>query len=87
VVDHEHQPEIIRSNDVIHRGDIGGVETRGEIIKIKASIWITFGALVVACLILLFSIYMKSSELQTWSTGLISMIAGAAISYGFAGRK
>ena len=81
-----HNPEIINSNDVIHKGDIG-VETKGEIIKIKASIWITVGALVIASLILGLAIYMKNSELQTWATGLISAVSGAAISYGFAGRK
>ena len=81
-----HEPEIIKSDDVIHKGELG-VETRGEIIKIKASIWITVSALFIACLILGAAVYMKNSELQTWATGLISAIAGAAISYGFAGRR
>jgi hypothetical protein len=85
-VNAHHSPEIINSNDVIHRGDIG-VESKGEIIKIKASIWITVAALVIASLILTAAIYTKNSELQTWAMGVISAVVGAAISYGFAGRK
>lgn len=81
-----HKPEIIDSNDVIHKGTVA-IEMRAEIYKIKASIWITVLALLVACVILGVAVYLKNTELQTWATGLISAVAGAAISYGFAGRK
>jgi hypothetical protein len=81
-----HKPEIIRSNEVIHKGDVE-VETRGEIIKIKASIAIAMASLFIACSILGLAAYTGNSELQTWATGMISGIAGAAITYGFNSRR
>jgi cation transporter-like permease len=81
-----HRPEIIDSESVLHTGEIDKVE-RVEIIKIKASISITLGSLVFACLALVAAAYTKNGELQTWATNLISAIAGAAISYGFNSRK
>lgn len=83
----EHKPEIIRSNEVIHKGDVDRVETRGEIIKIKASIFIAATSLLIACAILGLSGYTGNSDLQSWATGLISGIAGAAITYGFNSRR
>jgi hypothetical protein len=81
-----HPPEIIRSDDVLHRGDVGRVETKGEIVKIYAAIGISGAALVIGCAILGISAYTGKSDLQTWATGLISGIAGAAIAYGFNAR-
>jgi hypothetical protein len=83
----EHTPEIIRSTEVIHKGDIDRVETKGEIIKIKASIAIAVASLLIGCAVLGLAAYTGKSELQTWATGLISGIVGAAITYGFNSRK
>jgi hypothetical protein len=83
----EHKPEIIRSKEVLHSGDVDRVETRGEIIKIKASIAIAAASLAIACAILGLALYRGNSELQTWATGSISAIAGAAITYGFNSRR
>jgi hypothetical protein len=83
----EHKPEIIRSNEVIHKGDVDKVETKGEIIKIKASITIAVTSLLISCGVLGLAAYTGNTELQTWATGLISGIAGAAITYGFNSRR
>ncbi len=80
----EHRPEIIRSNEVLHRG-VDHVEV--ESFKARASIWIAVASLIIACIILALAAYKGNLELQTWATGLISAIAGAAISYGFASRR
>jgi hypothetical protein len=77
------RPEIIRSNEVIHKGDIGRIETRGEIIKIRASIAIGALSLLIACAVLGSGMYFGNTELQSWATGLISGVAGAAVTYGF----
>lgn len=77
------QPEIIRSNDVIQKEDVGRVETKGDIIKIWASIAIGTLSLVIACGVLGGGMYLGNTELQLWATGLISGVAGAAITYGF----
>jgi hypothetical protein len=81
----KHKPEIIKSENVIHTGDVDRVEI--ERFKAKASIWIAVASLVIACGILGIAAYKGNSELQTWATGLISAIAGAAISYGFNSRR
>jgi hypothetical protein len=77
------RPEIIRSTEVIHKGDIGRIETRGEIIKIRASIAIGALSLLIACGVLGGGMYIGNTELQSWATGLISGVAGAAVTYGF----
>ena len=79
-------PEIIESQSVIERGTIN-VEPPGEMYKIKASIWLTGGSLFVGIAVLCFAAWRGSTDLQTWATGLISSIAGAAISYGFNSKK
>ena len=81
----KHRPEIIKSENVIHTGDVERVEL--EAFRIKASIWIAVASLVIACVILGIAAYKGRPELQSWATGLISAIAGAAISYGFNSRR
>ena len=83
----EHKPEIIESNDVIHREDVEKVETKGEIIKIKASVSIAVASLLIGCAVLGVAAYTGKSGLQTWATGFVSAIAGAAITYGFNSRR
>lgn len=79
----KHAPEIIQVDDVIKRGDVDDV----EVIKLKASMWISIGTLAVGVIFLGAALYAQNKELQTWATSLISAIAGAAISYGFNSRK
>jgi hypothetical protein len=83
----EHQPEIIQSDNVIHRGDVGRVETKSEILRVKASIVIAVASLLIACAVLAMAAYTGNSQLQTWATGLVSGVSGAAIAYGFNGRS
>lgn len=85
--DEAHEPEIIQSDNVIVRGSIGNVETHGDIIKIKAAVWIVGLTLAVGCITLWLSVIYIKPELQTWATGIISAVSGAAISYGFNSRK
>lgn len=81
----KHKPEIIRSQSVIHTGDVDRVEI--EAFRVKASIVIAVASLLIACGVLGIAAYKGSSELQSWATGLISAIAGAAITYGFNSRR
>jgi hypothetical protein len=83
----QHHPEIIQSDDVIHRGDVDRVETRAEILRVKASIGIAVASLLIACAVLAMAAYTGNTQLQTWATGLVSGIAGAAIAYGFNSRR
>lgn len=84
----EHQgPEILQSTRILHRGAVDRVETRGEMMKIKASIFVAAGALAVGCAVLGLAAYTGNSGLQSWATGLISAVTGAAISFGFNGRQ
>jgi hypothetical protein len=78
-----HTPEIIYTDRVLKRGDVADV----DVIKVRASLWVTFTTLVIATGALIVAAYSGKSDLQTWATGLISAIAGAAISYGFTSRK
>jgi hypothetical protein len=83
----QHPPEIIRSNDVLHKGEVERVETKGDITKIYAAIGISLTSLLIACGVLGMASYTGNPQLQTWATGLISAIAGAAIAYGFNSRR
>ncbi len=83
----KRKPEIIKSNEVIHTGDVDHVQTKVEIIKVTASICIAVTSLLIACAVLAVAAYRVNTELQTWATGLISGIAGAAITYGFNSRR
>jgi predicted cobalt transporter CbtA len=77
-----HGTEIIDSNQVLDKGEVEKVNTH-EIMKVKASIAIAWASLAIGFAVLAIGAYYGKSELQTWATGLISGIAGAAITYGF----
>jgi hypothetical protein len=81
------ETEIIRSSQVLKQDEVGRVETRGEIIRIKASMWIVAATLLIGCATLALSIVDDKVELQTWATGLISGITGAALGYGLNHRS
>lgn len=76
-------PEIINSDDVLAFGSVTDVET----IKVKWSIILAALSLAIATAALFWSMYSRQTDVQTWATGLISAIAGAAISYGFNARS
>lgn len=82
-----NSPEIIHSDAVITRGGVNRVETHGELIKIKAAVWIVFSTLVIAIVTLVLATVYSKPELQTWATSVISAVSGAAIGYGFNGAK
>ena len=82
-----HHPEIIKSDDVIHKGDVYRVETRSEILRVKASIGIAIASLAIAFAVIAIAAYTGNSQLQNWATGLVSGVAGAAIAYGFNSRN
>ena len=71
--------EIIESSDVLDRGAVGDVET----IKVRWSIIIAVVSLAIATTALFWAMYTDETDVQTWATGLISAVSGAAISYGF----
>jgi len=75
--------EIIDVNDVLAYGSVSDVET----IKIKWSIILAAASLAIGTAALFWSMYNDETDVQTWATGLISAIAGAAISYGFNARS
>ena len=80
----EHSgPEIIQSNAVVPPGAVSRVETRGDIIKIKVAAWISGAAVVVGIVFLSVAIWIEDSDLQSWSTGLISLVVGTAIGFAF----
>ncbi|MEA1835173.1 hypothetical protein U8607_24100 [Methylobacterium durans] len=80
-------PEIIHSDAVITRGGVNRVETHGELIKIKAAVWIVGTTLVIGVITLVISTLYAKPELQTWATSVISAVSGAAIGYGFNNAK
>lgn len=55
-----------------------------DVLKVKASIVLAYGAMLIGVIALVCSAKYNIEGLQTWATGLISAIVGAAISYGFA---
>ena len=75
--------EIIDVDDVLNTSSVESVET----IRIMWAIRITLASLAIATAALFFGIYMGADSLQNWATGLISAVAGAAITYGFNSRK
>jgi hypothetical protein len=77
-----HTPEIIQSKAVIPLGNVSDVEG----FRTTWSIIIAVMALLIAVGTLIAAISFDKAELVTWSTGLISAIAGSAISYGFTGK-
>jgi hypothetical protein len=82
----EVEPEIIKSKEVLDKSGVLEVETRGEMVKIYASVTLAAASLVIGGGVLGLSAYTGNTDLQTWATGLISGVAGAAIAYGFNGR-
>ena len=77
-----HKPEIIESANVIPRGNVRDVEG----FRTTWSIALSAASLAVGVAFLGVAIALNRTELVTWSTGLISAIAGSAISYGFTGK-
>lgn len=74
-----HRPEIIESDHVIRRSEVTDVEA----IKTKWSIGIAVAALVIGTGTLIAALYFNRPDLTAWATGLISAIAGSALTYGF----
>ena len=76
-------PEKIQSDRVIVPGSVSRVETRGDIIRIQVAAWISGAALLVGVTFLGLAIWIKDSDLQSWATGLISLVVGTAIGFAF----
>jgi hypothetical protein len=74
-----HQPEIIKSDRVLRRSEVTDVDA----IKTKWSIGIAVTALMIGTGALIAAVIYNRPELTSWATGLISAIAGSAITYGF----
>jgi hypothetical protein len=79
----EGRPEIIQSDSVISPGSVSRVETRGDIIRIMVAAWIPGAALFVGVGFLGLAIWIKDSDLQSWATGLMSLVVGTAIGFAF----
>ena len=83
----EGTPEIIQSDRIISPGSISRFETRGDIIRIKVAASISGAALLVGVVFLGFAIWIKDSDLQSWATGLISLVVGTAIGFAFSSNN
>lgn len=82
IIEPEHHREIIESGKVITRNEVEGV----DLVKVKASLKIAYTALAIASTVLIVSMFTHEADLRSWATGLISSIAGAALTYGFTTR-
>lgn len=74
--------QIINVRDVLPDESVSSVET----IRVMWAIRIALIALGIATAALFYDLYQETENLQSWATGLISAIAGAAITYGFNAR-
>lgn len=72
-------PEVIESENVLRRGAVTNVEQ----IKTKWSIFIAVASLVIGSATLVAAVATGRTDLIAWATGLISSIAGSALTYGF----
>lgn len=85
--DEAKKPEIIHSDVVLSRGGVNRVESQGELIKIRAAVWVVGLTLAIGVVTLILATVYAKPELQTWATSVISAISGAAIGYGFNNAK
>lgn len=76
--------EIINSGDLIKKGQI--VESPTHILKVKAALWIAGAAVIVGVIFLVAALCLKDVSLQSWATGLISLVVGTAIGFVFGGN-
>lgn len=81
------KPETIQSTEVIPRGKVSAVETRGDYLRIAVSASISAAALLIGVGFLATAIYLGDAELKTWATGLISLVVGTAIGFAFSGTS
>ena len=81
------KPEVIESGDMIKPGDVGRVETPGDIIRIKVAAWIAGVALLIGVAFLIAALSIDDAELKSWATGLISLVVGAAIGFVFSNNS
>jgi hypothetical protein len=77
------EKEIIISDRVLPDREVRSV----DFVKIKASLFIVYISLAIAAVVLGLSVWFSDSDLRSWATGLISSIAGAALSYGFTSKN
>ena len=75
--------EEIRSVDVIPKKGVSPVETKGDVIKIVASSFISILAIAIGTYMLNVALEKQDDELKSWATGLISLVVGAAIGFAF----
>lgn len=78
-------PEQISSVEVVPPGSVEPFDV--ERFKIVAAIAISGAALVLGFISLIIAVTTEDSELKTWSTGLISLVVGAAIGFAFSTTK
>lgn len=81
------KPETIQSDDALPRGQITSIETKGDYLRIKVAAYISGAALIVGVGFLVVAIATHDDELQTWASGLISLVVGAAIGFAFSGSS
>ena len=79
------KPEQISSTEVVPPGSINPIDV--ERLKMLAAIWISAAAVILGFVALIVAICTDDAELKTWSTGLISLVVGAAIGFAFSTSK
>ena len=78
-----HTPEIIRSDIVLKKESVVIPEKETDKMKVKAAVRIAAAGLAIGVFFLVISIYIKDSELRTWSMGLVTFVLGTVLGYGF----
>lgn len=75
----ENVPEQLSSDEIIPRHQVAGIDD----LKAKWALILSGCALLIGVVFLITAICMKDAELRTWSTGLISLVVGAALGFAF----
>lgn len=79
--------EIINANEVIVPGAVTRVETPGDLFKIKAATIIAGASVLIGVAFLIAALWLNDSVLKSWSTGIISLVVGAAIGFVFSNKS
>lgn len=81
------KPEKIESRDILPTGRIDVDEKPSDLMRIKGALAIAGTSVILAAGFLIAALCLGNDELMTWSTGLISLVVGAAIGFVFSGKS
>lgn len=84
-VSEKSKPEQISSTEMVPPGSVNPIDV--ERMKMIAALVISATAVILGFAALVIAIWQDDAELKTWSTGLISLVVGAAIGFAFSTTK